>query len=226
MKSMMKAESGQIVIAMAIIIPFIILQLAFLVNISLLVHQKIRIQNAVDAGVYSAAASFARDLNYIADLNLNIDQIWHGSDTTSPGLYNSSWEQSFERYIDDTSYNDVEMAKALHNRYKNDYAEIMGEIRYTNQTAFPRAIIVGDEAARLTYYHGREDLAAANHGGLTFESLFDSAKQGRGFMDYEERSVNRSISYVITSGKCDAVTDACAGYTSLSVTINTPIAEQ
>jgi len=225
MNGVVQKQSGQVVIVLAIIIPFIILQLAFLVNISLLVHQKVRLQNAVDAGAYSAAASMARDLNRIADLNFNIDQMWHGDDPSNPALFNSSWEQSFDQYIDDTSYNGEEMARALHNRYVNDYVAINEEMEYVSKTAFARAIGLGDEALRLTYYNGHEALAEANPSNVTFDSRYDSSMQGRGFMDYAEHTVGRSISYVISSGGCSAAWDACAGYSSIGVEINTPISK-
>jgi len=52
-------QRGQVAVLFALLFPMFVLLLAFFVNMGLLINQKIRLQNSVDAGVYSANASLA-----------------------------------------------------------------------------------------------------------------------------------------------------------------------
>ncbi len=100
---------------------------------------------------------------------------------------------------------------------------IVGKVEEVSRSAFPKALIYGEMATRLTYYNGNESLAMDNPSEVTFESLLDSSTQGRGFMDWAEHTVKRSIPYVIDADGCDIALAGCKGYSSLPATINTPI---
>lgn len=218
-----RREAGQVVMMLAVIMPFLVLILALLVNISLFIHQKIRLQNATDAGAYTAAASLARDLNYIAELNANIDSIWHGSQASlaDPNLFNRDWNVSFEEKTDYWIYNDQPGAQMDVTAYQNDYAEILSEIESVSQSAYGRATALGRRAALITYYNGNEGQADANPGTLNFDSAFDAASGP--MLEYAEGSTQIELGYSITSGPCNAVTDACSGYDTLVAQINVPI---
>jgi hypothetical protein len=219
----MRRDAGQVVMMLAVIMPFIVLMLAFLVNISLLIHQKIRLQNATDAGAYSAAASLARDLNHIAELNANIDSIWHGSQASlsDPNLFITRWSESLTDIAADTSFNGQEMAQAQVTKYQNDYASILSEIENVSSGAFGRATALGRRAALITYYNGDDAQAEANPASLSFSPAFDAASSA--MLQYAEGSTQVELGYVNNAGACNAVTDACSGYDSLVATINVPI---
>ncbi len=208
---------------LAVIMPVLVLMLAFLVNISLLVHQKIRLQNATDAGTYSAAASLARDLNYIAELNDNIDRIWHGdrASLADPDLFVQRWDISIDEYAQNSISNGLQGAQAEINKYQNDYASILGEIESVSGSAYVRATVLGDVAARLTYYNGDSLLAQQNPASLNFEPAFDAAYGP--MLDYAEGSTRIELGYGINSGSCNAWTDACSAYNTLVSDINVPI---
>src|SRR3990172_8149658 len=78
MRDSVSNQRGQVAVLFALIFPLFVLLLAFFVNMGLLINQKIRLQNAVDAGVYSATASMARDLNRVASLNREIRNVGDG----------------------------------------------------------------------------------------------------------------------------------------------------
>jgi hypothetical protein len=214
-----KSERGQLVIALAIMLPFLMLLAAFVINISLLIHQKVRLQNAVDAGVYASSASFSRDLNSIAELNRNIDALFQGDPTEDGFLIN--WERSFEDYIADTSYNAEAMAIALYNKYEADYGSIKGEIDAIRGAAAGKATEMGRISALLTYYNGRERLAVLNPSEVSFQRVLGEGEIE--FMEYTERTVGRSIPFVIMAGSCNPIWDACEGYDEYSAIIHIPI---
>lgn len=222
-----KSQGGQIVIATAIIVPFLIMLFCILLKISLLVHQKIKLQNAVDAGVYSAAASYARDLNYIAFLNSEIDSMWHGDGVDDEDV-EVDWSQSYEKYLDDTAYNDKIMAVNLLNKYIDDYVAFLRRMEYVSSTAYEKAQAYGRQAALLTYYNGDTGLAAANSSGLTFEphpktsGYSPNPEDHAMFINYGENNVPTSIPYVKLEGGCNPIWDACEAYDYISNKVNIP----
>lgn len=225
-----RSQGGQVAVFLSIIFPILILLLAFVVNISLLVHQKIRIQNAVDAGVYSAAASFARDLDRIALYNDDIDRMWHG-DPANFNLYDSNeWPRSFEAQISNTVFNGLDgpgSARSFVDKYQYHYRQIIDRIEEISEGAFEKAIYFGTLATRLTYYNGRESLVMSNPSNVNFESLFDSASGDTGFMDYSEFTKPQTLDYATIGPDCPAPTmDSSCGPAKLeNVPINLPISK-
>lgn len=68
--------SGQVSIFIALIFQVLFLLFAMIVNIGLLVHHKINLQNSVDLAVYYGAMKQAESLNAIAHINYQIRQSW------------------------------------------------------------------------------------------------------------------------------------------------------
>lgn len=69
-------KSGQISILMALIFPVLFVFFAMTINIGLVVHDKINLQNSTDLAAYYAAQKQAEILNTIAHLNYQIRQNW------------------------------------------------------------------------------------------------------------------------------------------------------
>ena len=69
-------KSGQISILMALIFPVLFVFFAMTINIGLVVHDKINLQNSADLAAYYAAQKQAEILNAIAHLNYQIRQNW------------------------------------------------------------------------------------------------------------------------------------------------------
>ena len=67
---------GQISILMALIFPVLFVFFAMTINIGLLVHDKINLQNSVDLAVYYGATKQAEILNAIAHINYQLRQNW------------------------------------------------------------------------------------------------------------------------------------------------------
>lgn len=63
------SQRGSVTVAIAFLLPVMLLMVALIVNINQLIFTKIRLQNTVDACALSAAAVQAAGLNEIADLN-------------------------------------------------------------------------------------------------------------------------------------------------------------
>ncbi len=70
------SESGQISIFIALIFQVLFVFFAMVINVGLLVHHKINLQNSVDLGAYYAASRQAEVLNAIAHQNYQIRQAW------------------------------------------------------------------------------------------------------------------------------------------------------
>lgn len=67
---------GQIAIFVALIFQVLFVFFAMIINVGLLVHHKINLQNSVDLAAYYAAAKQAENLNAIAHINYQIRQAW------------------------------------------------------------------------------------------------------------------------------------------------------
>lgn len=63
------AEQGQVTVMIAILMVTLLFMLAFTVNVGMLVHAKINLQNAADLAAYAGASTQARQLNTISYLN-------------------------------------------------------------------------------------------------------------------------------------------------------------
>lgn len=73
-KILWRDESGQMSVFIALIFQVLFVFFAMVVNIGLLVHDKINLQNAVDLGAYYAAERQSEILNEIAHINYQIRQ--------------------------------------------------------------------------------------------------------------------------------------------------------
>ncbi len=69
-------QRGQAAIFIALIFQVLFVFFAMVINVGLLVHQKINLQNAVDLGAYYGAMKQAENLNAIAHMNYQIRQAW------------------------------------------------------------------------------------------------------------------------------------------------------
>jgi hypothetical protein len=71
-----KKQSGQMTILITMIFLTLIILFAFVMNVGILISEKINLQNAADAGAYAGASMQARVLNKIAFLNYRLRQEW------------------------------------------------------------------------------------------------------------------------------------------------------
>src|SRR5690606_33447098 len=71
-----KSERGQMAIFIALIFQVLFVFFAMIVNVGLIVHDKINLQNSVDIAAYYAAQRQAEILNAIAHHNYQIRQAW------------------------------------------------------------------------------------------------------------------------------------------------------
>lgn len=69
-------ERGQIAIFVALIFQVLFVFFAMVVNVGMLVHQKINLQNSVDLAAYYGAMRQAETLNAIAHINYQVRQAW------------------------------------------------------------------------------------------------------------------------------------------------------
>lgn len=76
LKSVFWNETGQMSVFVALIFQVLFVFFAMVINIGLLVHDKINLQNAVDLGAYYAAQRQAEILNEIAHINYQMRQDW------------------------------------------------------------------------------------------------------------------------------------------------------
>lgn len=74
--SRIKNQRGQVAIFVALIFQVLFLFFAMVVNVGLLVHHKINLQNSVDLAAYYGAMKQAENLNAIAHINYQIRQSW------------------------------------------------------------------------------------------------------------------------------------------------------
>jgi hypothetical protein len=72
----LRDERGQAAIFVALIFQVLFVFFAMVINVGLLVHQKINLQNSVDLAAYYGAMKQAEDLNAIAHINYQIRQAW------------------------------------------------------------------------------------------------------------------------------------------------------
>lgn len=71
-----KNQKGQVAIFVALIFQVIFVFFALLINVGLLVHQKINLQHSTDLAAYYGATKQAENLNAIAHINFQIRQAW------------------------------------------------------------------------------------------------------------------------------------------------------
>ncbi len=69
-------ESGQMAIFIALIFQVLFVLFAMIINVGMIVHDKINLQNSVDLAAYYAAQRQAEQLNAIAHSNYQIRQAW------------------------------------------------------------------------------------------------------------------------------------------------------
>ncbi len=72
----LKSRKGQVALFVALIFQVLFLFFAMVINVGLLVHHKINLQNSVDLAAYYGAAKQAENLNAIGHMNYQIRQSW------------------------------------------------------------------------------------------------------------------------------------------------------
>ncbi|KYG70739.1 hypothetical protein AZI85_02055 [Bdellovibrio bacteriovorus] len=72
----LKNRKGQVALFVALIFQILFLFFAMVINVGLLVHHKINLQNSVDLAAYYAASKQAENMNSIAHMNYQIRQSW------------------------------------------------------------------------------------------------------------------------------------------------------
>jgi len=72
----LKNEKGQVALFVALAFQILFLFFAMVINVGLLVHHKINLQNSVDLAAYYGASKQAEDLNVVAHTNYQIRQSW------------------------------------------------------------------------------------------------------------------------------------------------------
>src|ERR1700679_3741554 len=72
----MNGQRGQASILIAIIFQVLFVFFAMVVNVGLLIHDKINLQNSVDIAAYYGALKQAEVLNAMAHINYEIRQSW------------------------------------------------------------------------------------------------------------------------------------------------------
>lgn len=75
-QSLRKNEKGQVALFVALIFQVLFVFFAMIVNVGLLVHHKINLQNSVDLAAYYGAMKQAEMLNAVAHVNYQIRQSW------------------------------------------------------------------------------------------------------------------------------------------------------
>jgi hypothetical protein len=70
------SEKGQVALFVALVFQVLFVFFAMVINVGLLVHHKINLQNSVDLAAYYAATKQAENLNMIAHMNYQIRQSW------------------------------------------------------------------------------------------------------------------------------------------------------
>ena len=75
-RSFFRNRKGQVAIFVALIFQILFLFFAMVINVGLLVHHKINLQNAVDLAAYYGAMKQAEGMNAIAHSNYQIRQSW------------------------------------------------------------------------------------------------------------------------------------------------------
>ena len=185
-------ERGQVAVLFALIFPLFVLLLAFFVNMGLLINQKIRLQNAVDAGTYSAVASMARDMNLVARLNREIHNVYDGN-AEHPTCGNWSEGDNYKHISGNRSFNDVFEAESKYWEYQNFYNKCLDQIDNIDGKAVTKAMDRGKNAALLTFYNGDAVRAAVNPNQLDFKSL--GTQPGGDLFGYNQNTVPRTSCY-------------------------------
>lgn len=72
----LRDSRGQVAIFVALVFQILFLFFAMVINVGLLVHQKINLQNSVDLAAYYGAMKQAENLNAMAHINYQIRQSW------------------------------------------------------------------------------------------------------------------------------------------------------
>ncbi|MFP5520557.1 MAG: TadE/TadG family type IV pilus assembly protein, partial [Bdellovibrionia bacterium] len=67
---------GQVAIFVALVFQVLFLFFAMVINVGLLVHHKINLQNSVDMAAYYGAMKMAENMNAMAHVNYQIRQSW------------------------------------------------------------------------------------------------------------------------------------------------------
>src|ERR1039457_2966853 len=76
MRNKLLGQKGQVSILVAIIFQIVFIFFAMVINVGLLVHDKINLQNSVDIAAYYGAMKQAEVLNAIAHVNYELRQIY------------------------------------------------------------------------------------------------------------------------------------------------------
>lgn len=72
----LRDRKGQVALFVALVFQILFLFFAMVINVGLLVHHKINLQNSVDLAAYYGAAKQAENLNAMAHMNYQIRQSW------------------------------------------------------------------------------------------------------------------------------------------------------
>lgn len=72
----LKNQQGQVALFVALIFQVLFVFFAMVINVGLLVHHKINLQNAVDMAAYYGASKQAENLNAIGHMNYQVRQSW------------------------------------------------------------------------------------------------------------------------------------------------------
>src|SRR5687767_7386007 len=73
-KRILHNETGQMALFIALIFQVLFVLFAMVINIGLIVHDKINLQNSVDLAAYYAASKQAESMNMIAHINYQMRQ--------------------------------------------------------------------------------------------------------------------------------------------------------
>jgi hypothetical protein len=74
--NLIRKSKGQVAIFVALMFPVLFLFFAMVINVGLLIHHKINLQNSVDLAAYYGASKQAEMMNGIAHVNYQIRQSW------------------------------------------------------------------------------------------------------------------------------------------------------
>lgn len=208
-------------VMLALFIPLFMILLALFVNLGLLIHQKIRLQTAVDVGSYAAAASLARDLNEIAHLNENIQELYDGDSSSEEWEY--QWEDSFMNGSGEKIFNDQMNVHFFANKYQNLYYQVQDRIDEINEDAMKNAYAFAEKSAKYTYYNGRDQLVEENPNDFQLFSLHDN--QGGKMISYQTYTDTQSFSYVEVEASGGNPWDPYEGHCEdcISKTVNVPL---
>lgn len=176
MRTRLNNQRGQVAVLFALIFPLFVLLLAFFVNMGVLINQKIRLQNAVDAGVYSAVASMARDMDQVARLNRDIHNVFEGDANAAKYCTQWSESQNYSYIAEKRSFNDKSEAQFKHWEYQNFYHDCYDRIMKINNSAIDQAMERAKNAALMTFYNGVPADVNANPNKLELNGLIPGGR--------------------------------------------------